>query len=310
MKLSIVLPDASYREMFHTPIYLNRQNANRKDYEIIWMELYDKETPILREYKEKGILEKYIILGQSILQYYKWPILLNEAILQSEGDILCVMDGDAICSPNFVSSIISSFEQYQKIILYIDEVRHAPPEWCWPTVKEWDEVMKLFGTKNWHNWGGCNNTTGIDELLGRYGNTFLDINNICPTMTNKNYGACFSALRTDLVKIGGFEEHEGFDGVYTGSWEAGWRLLSFGFREYWHPVEFLIHTHHPLTDGWPIRDRAPPRPDGFVYMNSYATNRLIDTINSPPLTDEQRRLKSLPWVENEKIKAVRLNLKP
>src|SRR3990167_10055458 len=110
MKLSIVLPDASYREMFHTPIYLNRQNANRKDYEIIWMELYDKETPILREYKEKGILEKYIILGQSILQYYKWPILLNEAILQSEGDILCVMDGDAICSPNFVSSIISSFE--------------------------------------------------------------------------------------------------------------------------------------------------------------------------------------------------------
>lgn len=305
MKLSIVLPDASFREMFHTPIYLNRQNANRKDYEVIWMELYDKENPILKEYKDKGILDKYIILKQPISQYYKWPSLLNEAILQSEGDILCIMDGDAICSPNFVSSIISSFE-FKNIILYIDEVRHAPGEWCWPIVREWDRIVQDRRYVNWHNWDN-DRSTGVSELIGRYGNTFLDINNIIATITHKNYGACFSALKRDLVMVGGFEEHEGFNGAYTGSWEAGWRLLPFGFKEYWHPVEFLVHPYHPYTDGHEAK--FPPRPDGCVYMNSYATNRLIDTINSPPLTDEQRRLKSLPLAENEKIKAIRLSLR-
>ena len=307
MKLSIVLPDASFREMFHTPIYLNSQkNVDRKDYEIIWMELYDKEIPILKEYKEKGILDKYIILRQPVEQYYKWPILLNEAILQSEGDILCIMDGDAICSPNFISSIISSFEQFKNITLYIDEVRHAHPEWCWPVVKEWDEIMQLFGTKNWQNWGGSNNTTGIGELLGKFETTFLDINMVPTGMYTRNYGACFSALKTNIIKIGGFEEHEGFNGMYSGSWEVGWRMLPFGFREYWHPTEFLIHPHHPLTDGWPVKNQAPTRPDGNIYMNSYATNRLIDSISSPPLTDEQRILKSLPLVENEKIRNLRL----
>ena len=307
MKLSIALRDASFREMLHTPIYLNKQkNVNRKDYEIIWMELYDKETPMLKEYKDKGILDKYIILRQSRTQYIRLSLLYNEAILQSEGDIFCIMDGDAICSPNFVSSIISSFEQFKNIILYIDEVRHAPPEWCWPVVKEWDEIIRIRGYVNWHNWDN-DRSTGVSELIGRYGNTFLDINNICPTMTHKNYGACLSALKRDLVMVGGFEEHEGFDGVYTGPWEVGWRLLPFGFKEYWHPTEFLIHPYHPYTDGHEAK--FPPRPDGCVYMNPYATNRLIDSISSPPLTDEQRILKSLPWVENEKIKAARLGLR-
>lgn len=289
MRLSIILADCSYREMFHTPIYLNRQNnVNRKDYEIIWMELYDKENPILKEYKEKGILDKYIIMRRPRTRYVQLPLLYNEAILQSNGDILCIMDGDAICSPNFVSSIISSFEQFEKIILYMDEFRHAPNKWCWPVVKEWDEIIQIRDTYSWDNWGNVR-TTDVNDLAVTRPTPFFDIYTAYKGMESRNYGACFSVLRKDIIKIGGFEEYEGYEGSFNGPFEAGWRLLPLGFREYWHPKEFILHSFHMGSDGYNSANIAPPRPEGYIYMNSYAT----------------RRLMGLPWIENEKIRDLR-----
>jgi len=58
----------------------------------------------------------------------------------------------------------------------------------------------------------------------------------------RNYGACMSALREDLVDIGGADEHLDYLGHICGPYEMTFRLVNAGRKEIWHPKNFFtIH---------------------------------------------------------------------
>ena len=59
------------------------------------------------------------------------------------------------------------------------------------------------------------------------------LDNVDPLHT-RNYGACMSALREDLLKIGGADEHIDYLEHICGPYEMTFRLVNAGKREVWY----------------------------------------------------------------------------
>jgi hypothetical protein len=109
--LSIVLLDWSCRESFHIFDYLSSQTVNRKNFEILWIEYYDRraeaiETAITKKRSAEGHppVDKWIVLDMPRNLYYYKHLMYNVGIVASAGKIVTFCDSDAIVSDNFVTS--------------------------------------------------------------------------------------------------------------------------------------------------------------------------------------------------------------
>ena len=69
------------------------------------------------------------------------------------------------------------------------------------------------------------------------------------SLHTRNYGSCMAALKEDLLKIGGADEHFDYLGYICGPHDMTYRLINAGVREVWHPSEFTYHTWHPNQGG-------------------------------------------------------------
>lgn len=243
-KISFVLLDWSCRESFHTLQYLNQQSVPRDNYEIIWIEYYNRRSPEIRESLEDctrqskpPIVDQWIVMDLPEDIYYHKHLMYNVGILAACGRIVTLCDSDAMAQATFTESIIDSFDpsknpgsQNPGIVLHHDEVRNIDKRHYPFDNLTFDEF--LSGTCiNWQN----GTTTGL-----------LDKQDPLHT---RNYGASMSALRQDLISIGGADEYIDYLGHICGPYEMTFRLVNTGKKEVWHPREFLYHTWHPGTDG-------------------------------------------------------------
>src|SRR5438067_10984539 len=94
-QVSVILIDWGVRESFHSLYYLNRQTADRDDYELIWVEFYDRKPDGLRQAVAGGmgrspVLDKWVVLGYPDDHIYHKHRLYNVGILLAAGD-LCVI---------------------------------------------------------------------------------------------------------------------------------------------------------------------------------------------------------------------------
>lgn len=62
--VSIILIDWSVRHSFHILYYLNKQTVERKKYEIIWIEYYDRKPKEIEEKLNSSIKNGYPILDK------------------------------------------------------------------------------------------------------------------------------------------------------------------------------------------------------------------------------------------------------
>jgi hypothetical protein len=242
--VSVVLVDWSCRESYHALHYLNHQSIARDQYEIIWIEFYDRQAEgihkRLEEDRKSGSplsLDQWIALGFSHDLCHHKHLMYNVGITAARGRIVTFCDSDAMLKPSFVESIIGTFN-YDKnpdfkdsgAVLHCDEVRNSAKRFYPFGYPEFEEVLG----EGCINWEGTTTTGLADE------NDFLH---------RRNYGACMSALKKDLIAIGGADEHLDYLGHICGPYEMTFRLCNYGIKEYWHPSEFLYHTWHPGTDG-------------------------------------------------------------
>jgi hypothetical protein len=276
-EVSVVLLDWSVRESYHGLDYLSKQTINRAQYEVIWIEYYDKQAKEieerLRECERLGkppIVDKWIVMGIPDNIYYHKHLMFNIGIIASHGKIITFCDSDATVSPTFVESIVKSFEEDKNIVLHMDEVRNTDRRFYpfnYPRVEE----AKGKGCINWKN----GKTTGL-----------LDKEDPLHT---RNYGACMSALREDLISIGGADEHMDYLGHICGPYEMTFRLVNAGKKEIWHQEEFLYHTWHPGTDG------------KKNYMGPHDGRNVSTTA-----LEARRKGRVMPLVENPAIRMLRL----
>lgn len=236
-KVSFVLLDWSCRESFHIFHYLNQQNVPRDNYEIIWIEYYNRRSPEIRKELEEcarqsipPMLDQWIVMDMPETLYYHKHLMYNIGIVLSKGEIVTICDSDAMVRPTFVETIIKSFKEDSSIALHMDEVRNNDQKFHPFDHPSFDEV-EGEGAINFKN----GTTTGL-----------IDTEDPLHTL---NYGACLCARRDDLIAIGGSDEHLDYLGHVCGPYELTFRLKNFGRREFWHPSELLYHVWHPGQAG-------------------------------------------------------------
>jgi len=190
-QVSIILLDWSCRESFHILHYLSNQTIPREKYEVIWIEYYDRKVreieKSLEEYHRSNsppLLDKWITMDMPDQIYYHKHLMYNIGIIASSGTILTVCDSDAVVNPTFLESIIRFFEKENNVVLHMDQVRSVETRFYpfnYPTIEEIkrSECANLIDGK----------PRGL-------------VDRSFPLHT-PNYGACFSALRKDIIHIGG-----------------------------------------------------------------------------------------------------------
>jgi len=255
LKVSVILLDWSCRERFHTLDWLNNQDGPREQYELIWVELFDR---VVREALDKADL--VITCGQKGL-YHK-HIGYNIGLLHSKGKIITICDSDAVFPPDFIDSIIKSFNftdastpdslvlmhhQWRSPALYPDELKDIIELQQYPWVDLWPNV-----------------------------------------------GACMSIVKSDAIQYGGFDEHRSFRGYICGPYDLGWRLINTGLTEKWHDESIALwhfsHPDPPATYGQPFslklwREKSYSHIDHHALsaVEAFSTGRFLPLKENPEI---------------------------
>lgn len=227
-KVSLILLDWSVRESFHLLDYLSRQNVGRDLFEIIIIEYYSRVSDAILPFEDQ--VDSWLLLEMPEDCYYHKHLMYNAGIVAAKGDICVICDSDAMVKDGFIRKIIEEFENNSDIVLHIDQFRNSRRDlhpFCYPSFEE------VTGK-------GCINN------VGKKTRGVVDDKD---TIHNRNYGACMCARRTDMIAIGGADEHIDYLGHICGPYDMTFRLVNSGHREIWHQTEFMYHTWHPGQAG-------------------------------------------------------------
>ncbi|MFO0964557.1 MAG: glycosyltransferase [Gemmataceae bacterium] len=242
-RLSVILIDWGVRESFHSLRYLNEQTAPRDQYELLWLEFYDRKPArlcdmVFRDGPDKPLVDQWLVAGYPDDVIFNKHRLYNLGLLLAQGRYCVVCDSDAIFTPNFVAKVLDAFMQTPRAVIHVDQVRNVDPRFhpfAYPAIED----ILGPGCINWH--GGV--SSGLAE------------NN--PDMIHSaNYGACMAAARTDLIAIGGADEHIDYLGYMCGPYDMTFRLVNHGLAERWLRDEYLYHVWHP-NEGGPADYQGP-----------------------------------------------------
>jgi hypothetical protein len=229
-KVSLILLDWSVRESFHLLDYLAKQTLPREQFEVVIVEYYSRVSAAIKKFEEQ--VDTWLKLDMPTECYYHKHLMYNVGVAVAKGELIVICDSDAMAKPSFLQTIVTEFENNPDQILHIDQFRNNRRDlypFCYPSFEE------VLGE-------GCiNNVNGKTK-------------GVMPTddpIHERNYGACFCAKRSDIIAIGGADEHIDFVGHICGPYDLTFRLLNLdaGKEIHWHEGEFLYHTWHPGQAG-------------------------------------------------------------
>ena len=276
-KVSLVLLDWSVRESFHLLHYLARQDVARDDFEVIVIEYYSRVSDAIRKFEDQ--VDTWLLLEMPEDCYYHKHLMYNAGIVAARGEICVICDSDAMVKPGFIRAIIEVFRKEPQVVLHLDQFRNNRRDF-YPFNYPSFEAVEGEGCIN--NSGG--RTAGI-----------LDHRD---AIHSRNYGACMCARRSDLIGIGGADEHLDFVGHICGPYDMTFRLVNHGRRELWHPSEFMYHTWHPGQAG--VDNYLGPHDGRHVSTTSLAAlsaRRVRPLLENPAL----RRLREHPGTPVEAL---------
>lgn len=257
-RLSFILLDWGCRERFTTLDWLLRQDVPKDQYELIWVEVYDrvvdevmKKADVVMTCNQRGMYHKH--MGY------------NAGLLHARGDLICVCDSDAVFPPDFVRSVFRSFQmdgggppvplvlmhyEWRTSLLYPDGLT---------------DTETLKDRERWQWW---------------------------PLIVNE--GACMTVRRADAIRFGGFDEHRSYRGYLCGPYDLGWRLINAGWPEVWHDEAVALwHFAHPDPIGTngqqaslkQLLEKAYPHVDGHALtaVEAFSTGRFLPLSENPDI---------------------------
>jgi hypothetical protein len=258
-RVSLILLDWSVRESFHLLYYLARQDVPRDDFEVIVIEYYSRVSDAIRKFEDQ--VDTWMLLEMPEDCYYHKHLMYNAGIVLARGDICVVCDSDAMVKPGFIRAILEQFEKDPQLVLHIDQFRNNRRDFYPFNYPSFEEVEGA----------GCINNVG--------GKTAGILDKQDP-IHSRNYGACMCARRSDLIAIGGADEHVDFVGHICGPYDMTFRLVNNRKRELWHPTEFMYHTWHPGQAG--VDNYLGPHDGRHVSTTSLAA---LSALRTRPLLE-------------------------
>jgi hypothetical protein len=257
-KLSFILLDWGCRERFTTLDWLNKQDIPRDQYELIWVELYDR---VMDEVMEKADV---VVTCNQRGTYHK-HLGYNVGLLQARGDLISVCDSDAVFPSDFVRSVFRSFgiesggpAQPQVLMHYEWRTSLLYPD-------DLSDAESLKDPARWQWW---------------------------PLIVNE--GACVTVRRADAVRFGGFDEHPSYLGYLCGPYDLAWRLVNAGWAEVWHDSSVALwHFAHPDPIGTnghiaslqQLLEKAHPHMQGHALtaVEAFSTGRFQPLQENPKI---------------------------
>jgi hypothetical protein len=202
-----VLLDWSIRERLHALEWLERQDVPRDEYELIWVDAYERVPP-------EALTKADACLTCGQMGMYHKHAALNAGALIAKGEIVTICDSDAIYPPGFVRSILESFDPEGSGVMAQQVLMH----YQWRTQATSPDVL-----------------ASLDKLRDY---TWLPL--------WPNVGACMSVRLRDYISFGGLDEHRSLRGYFCGPNDLGWRMANAGVPEVWHdPRVASWHFAHP-----------------------------------------------------------------
>jgi len=200
--------DGGFRERIFGVEYLTRQDFPQKEYEILWVDFYNKPHSQLKNYP----LVKVIILDKQGL--YHSSYCFNEGIKKAKGELLVIPDADVMVEEDFLSTVYEEHRKNQQLVLYFHRLIQEEKSF------KSDDLSFNY----------------IQESCPRV------ISN------PENYGGCLTVRKKWLEEIGGYELHKAFaSGAHANGKDVYTRLKNLGLGIKWHPSKFLYHPWHPGT---------------------------------------------------------------
>ncbi len=276
-EISLILLDWSVRESFHLLHYLAQQDVPRARFEVLVLEYYSRESDAIRRFADQ--VDTWALLEMPESCYYHKHLMYNAGIVLARGRICVVCDSDAIVTPAFIRTISDAFAREPALVLHLDQFRNNRRD-LYPF--NFPSIEAVLGPGCINNAGG--RTAGVADEED-------------PIHT-RNYGACMCALRSDLVEIGGADEHIDFAGHICGPYDMTFRLVNSGRRERWHQTEFMYHTWHPGQAG--VDNYLGPHDGRHVSTTALAalTSGRVRPLRENPAI---RRLREAPATPQEEL---------
>lgn len=257
-RLSIVLVDWGVRESFHTIRALHQQTVPRDEYEVLWVEYYDKLPGPVRQARADGLLDDAVALGGTGM-YFKHQAY-NAGVLKASAPLVVIANSDDLMRPTFVDAVLQVFTNppAPRVYLQLDradnhERSHFPIDAKYPGVPPaelWDRIIKGPGMYEFNH----------EKMLPR-GLVEDDEPHQADGITHlRDFGSCFAARRADILNFGGFDEHASYRSFWCGPYELAWRMRNAGWKEVWHPSECVLGVWHP----WINKDVDDVQNQGIV----------------------------------------------
>jgi glycosyltransferase involved in cell wall biosynthesis len=208
--ISVILIDGSFRERFHAVDAFANQTLPADQYEIIWVEHYDRVDPALEERAARYPNLRIITLGRE--GDYHSAYCRNAGVRASRGELIVYADGDVVPEPTGLQSLWEEHQKTDDLVVFL--YRHDEPQSVHRD--DWD-LAHL-------------------QAHAKIGNT-------------TNYGACMSLRKKWIVAINGWEQHPAFGShINAHGTDMYIRFKNLGLAVKWDPSIRLYHPWHPLTD--------------------------------------------------------------
>lgn len=208
-RISVIMVDGSFRESFHAVDFFCTQTLPTDDFELLWVEYYDKVQPQLAEKIAKYPNARIITLGRT--DDYHPSYCFNAGIQAARADVIAIPDGDLVCEPDLLERIWEEHQTDEKLVMYL--FRYEEPE----------ELHR-------------------DEI------TLEHLRQVCELKGPGNFGACLSVRKKWLLEINGYDQHHAFHtGFHANGADIHTRFKNLGMHIMWHPKLKLYHPWHVFT---------------------------------------------------------------
>ncbi|MFW6032291.1 MAG: glycosyltransferase [Phycisphaeraceae bacterium] len=209
LRISVVMVDGSFRERFHAIDAFANQNMARDDYELIWVEYYDRVSPALEANLAKYPHCRAVCLGREGV--YHSSYCFNRGIVEARGEVIVIPDADVIVESDFLDKV-------------------------WADHAECDRLVEYF-----HRWNE-------PEHAHREEVDMDHLRRVCELTNPANHGACISVRTKWLLEINGYDQHPVFStGFHANDRDVYTRLNNLGLSVRWNPDVKLYHPWHPAT---------------------------------------------------------------
>jgi len=208
IKISIVVWDCNFRESHHALDFFAQQSFPSDQYELIWVDFYDSNYA-LREKISRYNNFRLVTLNNDPKTPWHLGVCMNTGVALAIGDILILPDADIAVESDFLDNVYKEHRSTENLVLYN---------------RRYDEPADSHCSRS---------HTSIDYLRDTTRLT-----------TATNFGGCFSLLKRNFLKLGGYEEHPAFSGPGMNAMELNVRFRNAGYCIKWSTEMKVYHPWH------------------------------------------------------------------